>query len=134
MVSQEFPAGWTRWHDGSDGTLIVTYRPDVFDGQAFPAPCLPTVSVKRERVQGPRGRPIVRSERDTGWTVELRLEPDIVVERLTRESREAAVETAYELTRAFAKGEIPYRDAYDHPRTAYLDELDALIRTGEDVA
>lgn len=132
MVSQEFPAGWTRWHDGSDGTLIVTFRPDVFDGQAFPAPCLPTITVKRERARGPRGRPAVRSERETAWTVELRLEPEVVVERFSRESREAAVETACELARAFANGEIAYRDAYEHPRAAYLDELDALIRTGEE--
>lgn len=127
MREEDLPDGWTRWHAGADGTLVLAFRPDVFDAQEFPAPCLPTISVKRARVRGPRGRPTVRPGGERDWEVHLWLEPDVPVERASRGTREEAVATALELARAFVAGEVAYREAYAEPRVAYLDALDAIL-------
>lgn len=42
----ELPEGWRVWSE-SDDRLILAYRPDVFDGAGFAAPCLPTLYVTR---------------------------------------------------------------------------------------
>lgn len=127
MSRPDLPAGWTRWHDGPHGVLILTYRPDVFDGERFPPGYLPTLTVKRARTRGPRGRPAELSNADTGWRVELRLEPDVTVESHAVDDREEGVELAIDRAEAFANGEIALEDAYTHPPAEYLDTLASLL-------
>ena len=126
-MQEESPApGWTTWHDGAGGTLVLTFRPDIFDGQRLPPACLPTITVKRERHRGPRGRPAGKNEH-RAWTVELRLEPAVLLEQDRFNEREGAVDWAQELATAFANDELPYRGAYQRPRDDYLAILDDLL-------
>lgn len=120
----EGPDGWEVWSDADD-RLVLAYRPDVFDGGAFPPPCLPTIYVSRGR----RGRrPGV--ERDpppgTPWYVTLFLEPDVESEPETFATRARASDGARDLARRFATGAVDYRDLYQVPREAYFEKLDEL--------
>ncbi|MFB6130903.1 MAG: DUF5820 family protein [Salinigranum sp.] len=127
MSFDSLPDGWTVWNDEPGGKGILAYRPDVFDTQAFPAPCLPTIFV----TNGPlRRRPGART-RDATWRVVLYLEPDVRGPVETYDSREGAVEGAVDLARRFAEGELDYRSLYQLPREGYLDELDGLTGRGE---
>lgn len=124
------PEGWTVWSAGEDGREVLVYRPDVFDGDDFPAPCLPTLYLAR----GPRDRRRPGRSHpgsDAAWHVTLYLEPEVAVPGGgTYATREAAVDAALDLARRFAAGEVDLRDVYQVPREAYLDELEAL--TGAD--
>ncbi|MFB6111465.1 MAG: DUF5820 family protein [Halobacteriaceae archaeon] len=124
------PPGWTVWNAESAGRVILAYRPDVFEGESFPAPCLPTIYVsqsdpdqRKRRTGGPR----------TGgeWHVTLYLEPEVRVHAADRTAadRQGALAAARELAAAFAAGDLDLRDAYQVPREAYLAELERL--TGE---
>lgn len=127
----EAPDGWTVWNDGDDGRLIWVYRPDVFDSDAFPAACLPTLYVRRQS-PGQRRRPGAGSGPDAKWHVTLTLEPEVRVRECdTSETRrEDALTAARAVADAFAAGEVDYRAAYQVPRDAYLNRLDEL--TGRD--
>jgi hypothetical protein len=121
------PDGWRVWSDDDQRTVLV-YRPDIFDGGAFPAPCLPTLYVthgQRDR------RPGVEREAPPGasWVVTLYLEPDVSAPEERYDTRAAAVAGARELAAQFARGDVDYRDLYQVPREDYFDELDRL--TGE---
>lgn len=126
MDEAGLPDGWTIWNDEPGGRRVLAYRPDVFDSQAFPAPCLPTIFLS----DGPhRNR---RPERIAGgrspdWYVTFYLEPDVVLAEERFESRDAAVEGTIALARRFADGELDHRGAYQVPREAYLDRLDELV-------
>lgn len=121
------PEGWTVWNDGSDGRVVLVYRPDVFDSRAHPAACLPTIYV----TDGPRSsRPAAARRESTGWQTVLFLEPEIELERRTYDERSDAVDGAVEAAERFAAGEIDYRDAYQLPRESYLDRLDELTGRG----
>nr|WP_217563526.1 DUF5820 family protein [Halalkaliarchaeum desulfuricum] len=118
------PDGWTVWNDGSDGRVVLTYRPDVFDSSAFPAPCLPTLYV----TDGPRdSRPAAARREKRGWQVVLFLEPEIELERRAYDDCSEALEGAVSLAEQFAAGEIEFREAYQLPREAYLAKLDELV-------
>lgn len=122
----EPPAGWRVWSADDGGRVVLVYRPDVFDGDDFPAPCLPTLYVThgpRRRRRPGRSRP----DSDDAWHVTLYLEPEVTVPGGgTYESREAAVGAARELARAFAAGEVDVRDVYQVPRERYVEKLAAL--------
>ncbi|MFB6196090.1 MAG: DUF5820 family protein [Haloplanus sp.] len=122
MSLDDVPSGWTVWHRESGGRVILAYRPDVFDTDAFPAACLPTIYLSPG---SPRRRP--GPDDPDGWTVTLFLEPEVDARVETCDTREAGVETALDLARAFAAGRIDYRVAYQVPREAYLDRLDELV-------
>jgi hypothetical protein len=122
VTFESLPAGWTVWHEENGGRAILAYRPDVFDTESFPAPCLPTIYLSPG---SPRRRPGQRTTDE--WTVTLYLEPDVEARVETVSTREEAVATAREFARAFAAGDVDYRDAYQVPRDAYLDRLDALL-------
>ncbi|ADJ15170.1 DUF5820 family protein [Halalkalicoccus jeotgali] len=118
------PGGWEQWSDEPDRQVFV-YRPDVFDSQAFPAPCLPTLYLSN----GPHRnrRPEQRHERGgCSWHLTLYLEPDVVLAEERYDERTEASEAATDLARRFADGDLDYRDAYQVPREAYLDRLDEL--------
>lgn len=118
------PPGWRVWSDADD-RLVLVYRPDVFDGGAFPPPCLPTIYVSRGRRNR---RPGVDLDPPPGtpWYVSLFLEPDVELAPEEYGSRAEAVEGARALARQFARGEVDYRGLYQVPREAYLEKLDEL--------
>ncbi|WP_435118466.1 DUF5820 family protein [Halolamina sp. C58] len=127
MGLDDLPESWTVWTEQRDGRIILAYRPDVFDADAFPAPCLPTIYV----TNGSRAnRPGAGQYATEEWHATLFAEPEIELENETRDSRAAAVDAAIDVAERFANGEIDYRAAYQQPREAYLTELDE--RTGRE--
>lgn len=127
------PDDWVVWNDEADGPAVVAYRPDVFDTQTFPPECMPTLYLTR----GPhRNRPRRRGRSATAnsrWHVTLYLEPDVEYDDHPEcDARSNAVEELVRIARRFADGDVDYRGLYQHPREAYLDELDDL--TGRDRA
>ncbi|WP_254768317.1 DUF5820 family protein [Salinilacihabitans rarus] len=131
FADRSLPDGWVVWSDEDDGRAVLAYHPEVFDADAFPPACLPTLYLthgRRSRRPGvnPNDR---RVDRD--WHVTLYLEPDVYLRGEFRfPTREAAVECAVDLARRFDGGEIDYRALYQIPREEYFDALDDL--TGRD--
>lgn len=123
MGLDELPAGWTVWNEEPDGRVILAYRPDVFDAEAFPAPCLPTIHVSNSSLQRRPGSGQLQS--DT-WHAQLLLEPEIEGAVEQSDTRKGAIDGAVELARRFAEGDVDYRSLYQVPRPAYLDRLDEL--------
>ncbi|SIR83203.1 DUF5820 family protein [Natronorubrum thiooxidans] len=118
--------GWEIWSHGDDGRLVLAYRPDVFNGDDFPAACLPTLYVTHgKRTRRPGTNPTSRAD-DTDWYVTLYLEPDVIAANERFPTRNDAVARALERARAFDDGEIDYRGCYQVPRETYFDRLDAL--------
>lgn len=127
MGAVSAPDGWEVWSNESGGRLVLAFRPDVFDGESYPAECMATVYVSRRKP----GRRLRRTREPSGsWHVSLRLEPEVRVESAdeSHATREAAVAAALALAERFAAGDVDYRAAYQVPRDDYLDELDE--RTG----
>jgi hypothetical protein len=120
--------GWEVWNAEST-KVVLTYRPDVFDTDAFPAPCLPTIYVTKGRRGRRPGRD--RPDPDDPWYVTLYLEPEVTGEEREYDSREAARDGAADLAAAFAAGEVDYRSLYQVPRPDYLARLDKLTGSGE---
>lgn len=122
----DLPSGWQVWNAEAGGRVVLAYRADVFDGEAFPSACLPTLTVAPGA--SPDAHPETRA-RSEQWYVALYLEPDVRVRAVeaSYDDRGAAVETAVAAARRFATGELDYRGAYHEPREAYLDRLDALL-------
>lgn len=127
----DLPEGWVVWADEEDGRTVLAYRPDVFDGSTFPAPCLPVCYLTHgARTRRPGQNPTDRTT-DDDWFVTLYLEPDVHVDDVHRVgTRDEAEAVAADLTRRFAAGELAYRDAYQVPRDRYLDRLDELTGDG----
>jgi len=123
------PDGWEVWSDDGRGRAVYVFRPDVFEGQSFPAACLPTLYVSQRPPEQRRRR---AGTSTTTWSVTLFLEPEVRVRTVDQrcDSREAAVDAAVEVASAFADGEIAVRDAYQVPREEYLAALERL--TGRD--
>ena len=128
--SPEPPAGWQVWNEEPGSRLVLAFRPDVFDTEAFPAPCLPTIAVAPGR--GPDQLP-ERRARQSGWYRALFLEPAVRIHAAdaTYDEWPDAVEGAHDIAARFVAGEIDYRGAYQQPREAYLAMLDELIAGGE---
>ncbi|SDQ98599.1 DUF5820 family protein [Natronobacterium texcoconense] len=126
----ELPDTWNVWSDEDDGRLVLAYRPDVFDAEEFPAPCLPTLYLTHgKRTRRPGTNPANTTDADD-WFVTLYLEPDVTIEGNHRfPTRADALEYAVDLAGAFDAGEIDYRDCYQVPRDRYLDRLDELTGT-----
>lgn len=115
---------WTVWNR-SEARCVLVYRPDVFDADAFPAPCLPTIYLthgRRSRRPGPRRAPGTEG----AWYVTLFFEPEVGCDPERFETRAEAVTGAVELADSFADGEVDYRDQYQVPRADYLAKLDEL--------
>lgn len=125
LTDEALPEGWRVWTDGADGRAIVVFRPDVFDADRFPAPCLPTLYLTNG---SRRARPGAGQRRTDEWHVTLFLEPEVEAESRTFDDRAAALAGVHDAAARFAAGEIDYRGAYQVPREEYLDELDELVR------
>ncbi|MFB6164817.1 MAG: DUF5820 family protein [Haloarculaceae archaeon] len=123
MTVGELPDGWTVWSE-ADARFVLAYRPDVFDAEAFPAPCLPTIYGSKGR-RGRRPGPHDPAD-DDPWYVTLSLEPEVARETDVFDSRAAAVGGARDLAASFAAGDVDYHDLYQVPRPEYLDKLDEL--------
>lgn len=123
MTLDTLPEGWTVWNEEPEGRVILAYRPDIFDADAFPAECLPTIYV----TNGSRNaRPGAGQLQTDEWHATLFAEPEIELTTEQRDSRDAAIETAVAIAERFAAGEVDYRGAYQVPREEYFAELDEL--------
>jgi hypothetical protein len=122
---ERFPEGWEVWSEEPEGRVVLAYRPDVFDSEAFDAACLPTLTVAPGKSPD---RPPTRRDRVDGWHAVLYLEPRVRVRACDGRfaDRESALAGAKDVAARFARGDIDYRGAYQKPREAYLDRLDAL--------
>lgn len=123
MEFEGLPEGWEVWSVESR-RVVLAYRPDVFDSQAYPAACLPTIYLTKGRRGRRPGRPTPSP--DAPWYVTLYLEPEVSDTERRFDSRERAREEALSLAESFAAGDVAYRDLYQVPRPAYLDKLDEL--------
>jgi hypothetical protein len=124
MSLADLPDGWSVWTDEGD-TVVLVYRPDVFDTAAFPAPCLPTIYLtkgKRDRRPGPN-----EPDPDDPWYVTLFLEPDVEKPAESAASRAAAEDVALGVAKRFVRGTIDFRGMYQVPREDYLDRLAELV-------
>jgi hypothetical protein len=126
---ESLPADWTVWSDEPEGRAVFVYRPDVFDTDAFPAPCLPTLYVTPGRQSKRRPGP-EHSTSDT-WFVTLSLEPEVIESERSFDERASAIDGAIDLATEFADGQREYRASYQVPRAAYLDRLDELTGRSE---
>lgn len=120
--SDRLPEGWQVWTQEHDGRVVLAFHPETFDGDAYPAECLPTIYLST----GSRRRRPGTGTNDT-WHVTLYLEPDVDCGTDRYDDRAAAVESAVATATRFAAGEIDYRDAYQIPRESYFDALDRLV-------
>jgi hypothetical protein len=122
---EDLPAGWRVWNEDDAGTAILVYRPDVFDSQQYPAPCLPTIHLTR---RPPEQRKRRSNSAPGGWYVSLTLEPEVRVRDADAsfDARDDAVAGAIDLAERFDAGDVDYRGAYQVPRDDYLAELDEL--------
>jgi len=127
MSFEGLATGWEVWNR-EQRAVILTFRPDVFDSEAYPAPCLPTIHVRKGTPSRRPGRNT--PDPDAPWYVTLYLEPEVSGHRERYETKAAAQSAAVDLAAEFAAGEIDYRALYQVPRPAYLDRLDEL--TGRD--
>lgn len=127
----DLPDAWVVWSDEDDGRSVLAYRPDVFDADEFPAPCLPTLYLTHgKRTRRPGTNPNDRVV-DEGWYVTLYLEPDVHLREENRfGTRPEAVAFAVDLAERFDAGAIDYRGMYQVPREDYFEKLDEL--TGEE--
>ena len=127
MALSGLPDGWQVWSDEAT-RVVLAFRPDVFDTNAFPAPCLPTIYLskgQRDRRPGPHDPPP-----DAPWYVTLFLEPDVSRDPERVDSRHDAEAHATDLAERFARGDVDVRGLYQVPREDYLAKLESL--TGAD--
>ena len=127
----DLPDGWRIWSNEDDGRVVLAYRPDVFDGDDFPAACLPTLYLTHgRRTRRPGQNPTDRTA-ENDWFVTLYLEPEVTLEGGRRfPTRSEALAYTVELAQRFDAGEIDYRGLYQVPRERYFGRLDEL--TGRD--
>jgi hypothetical protein len=124
MSLDALPAGWQVWTEEHEGRVILAYRPDVFDTEQFPAPCLPTIFVSNG---SRRKRPGASQVATDTWHASLLLEPEIEGPVRKFDSRADALDGAVALAEEFAAGEIDYRGLYQVPREDYFAKLDELL-------
>ncbi|OIB56867.1 DUF5820 family protein [Natrialba sp. SSL1] len=128
---ESLPESWTVWSEGEDGRLVLAYRPDVFNGDDFPAPCLPTLYLTHgKRTRRPGQNPSDTTGR-TDWYVTFYLEPEVTLEGGTSfPTRSDALTAAVDLAEQFDAGDVDYRACYQVPREQYFERLDELTGRG----
>lgn len=123
MLPDDLPDAWDVWSAEPHGRVVLAFRPDMFDAERFPEPCLPTIYISPERDR----RTLPADATTRRWRVELRLEPDVLIADRRSDDWNGAVVAATDLARAFLAGEFSLRTAYHDPPAAYLDALEDLI-------
>lgn len=121
--ADRLPDGWEVWSDRGDGRVVLAFRPARFDGDQFPAACLPTIYLSTDS----RRRPNAGASDE--WVVVLSLEPEVELVSRRYEDRMTAVDGTVAVAERFVAGELDHRAAYHVPRDAYLDELDRLLES-----
>ncbi len=124
MSFESVPDGWRVWNKEPSGRVILTFRPDQFDGDDLPAACLPTIYLTNG---SRRSRPGAGQYATDQWHVVLYLEPEIEAVAETYETRSAAVDGTLNVAARFAAGDVDYRAAYQVPREEYFSRLDELV-------
>jgi hypothetical protein len=128
MSLPDLPTGWRVWNEEPEGRVILAYRPDVFNSEAFPAACLPTIYLTNG---SPQRRPGAGSVATDIWQVKLFLEPEIEATTDQYDDRQAALDGAVATAQEFVDGEVDYRGLYQVPRETYFQKLDDLIESPE---
>lgn len=123
VLPDELPDAWAVWSAEPHGRVVLAFRPDVFDAERFPEPCLPTIYISPERDR----RTLPADATTRRWRVELRLEPDVLLTDRCSTDWDGAVAAATDLARAFLAGEFNLRTPYHDPRGTYLDALEDLL-------
>lgn len=124
MSFESVPDGWRVWNKEPSGRVILTFRPDQFDGDDLPAACLPTIYLTNG---SRRSRPGAGQYATDQWHVVLYLEPEIEAVAETYETRSAAVDGTLNVAARFAAGDVDYREVYQVPREEYFSRLDELV-------
>ncbi|MDZ7688560.1 MAG: DUF5820 family protein [Halobacteriales archaeon] len=73
-AGRKLPEGWVVWSE--DDGLVVCYKPDVFDGDDYPCPCLPLITVTKADRGTVGGR--------EGWHVTFHVEADVPAHSLRK--------------------------------------------------
>ena len=121
MTLDSLGPAWTVWNE-EQGRVVLAFRPDIFDGSALPAPCMPTIYITRgRRDRRPGGQRIGED-----WFVTLYLEPEVDCGTDSYAAREEAISGAVDLAAAFTAGRIDYRSHYQVPREDYFERLDEV--------
>lgn len=127
MTVDGLPDGWKIWDHEPDRSLILAFRPDVFNGSRFPPSCLPTIYVREGRKDLRRAGPQPEAGTEGRWTVTLILEPEVSTLLAECDSMAAATDAAVEQADAFSAGEIDLEEVYQRPRHEYLGAIEDLI-------
>ncbi|MFB6284243.1 MAG: DUF5820 family protein [Halobacteria archaeon] len=121
-AGRELPEGWRVWSE-EDG-VVLCYKPWVFDGEDFPRPCLPIITVTKADV-GTMG------DRD-GWRVSFHLEADVQAYGLqeTIVGYDSTLDYMTDLAERFNGGELDFAGMYaeDDERWGYLEKLNREIK------
>lgn len=120
------PPGWECWSHEEGGRLVLTYRPDIFNAEAFDPTQLPTLVLAPGRSPD---RPPEERVTTNRWHLALYLEPDIRLREVEASfpTRETALEETIAVAERFSAGEFELRSAYIDPPDRYLDRLTELI-------
>lgn len=117
---RSLPEGWVLWSD-EDG-LVVCYRPDVFDGESYPRPCLPTMTVSEADVGTVGGR--------EGWRVTFYVEADVPARGLESVfvDYDEAIDYVVETGQRFVEGDLDLRGFYadGDVREEYVQRLENM--------
>jgi hypothetical protein len=117
-AGRELPDGWYVWSE--DDGLVVCYKPEIFDADQYPRPCLPLVTVT-EADRGTVGG------RD-GWRVTFHVEADVPAYDLRKVvlGYDEAIDYVVEITRKFSRGEYDIAGFYAEgdARAEYVARLE----------
>ena len=119
MGFEPLPEGWEVWTESEEKAVLV-FRPDVFDGDALPAPCMPTVYVTKGKRRRKPGRDVRPGD---PWYVTLFLEPEVSGDEREYPDREAAVAVEKDMVKV-ALCEDHFQERLEElSDSGWLDEL-----------
>ncbi len=98
------PDGWVVWSE-EDG-VVICYRPEVFDGDSYPRPCLPALTVSEADVGTVGGQ--------EGWRVTFYVEADVPARNLESVfvDYDEALDYVVDVARRFVDGDLDLRGFY----------------------
>ena len=103
-AGRELPEGWVVWSE--DDGLVVCYKPDVFNGDEYPRPCLPLITVTKADRGTVGGR--------EGWRVTFHIEADVPAYDLRKVviGYDEAIDYVVEIATNFNAGEYDFAEFY----------------------